>query len=188
MQPYGNNATIGGPSALYTVFSVTRPAGKPCQNRIAPGEPRGWHGQLLFRLFYGQSASKKNSSQRGQQGNLRQRRRAFDEMTGPSGVLPKYGGWARRNLAHHAGAEAARGRAVVSPGRRHLRCPSARPRSRAADPLRHHSASSGRRRVGSAVARPDTAGTRPERLPLRRLSRSRIHSHRSGSRGPDAAQ
>jgi hypothetical protein len=60
MQPYGNNATIGGPSALYTVFSVTRPAGKPCQNRIAPGEPRGWHGQLLFRLFYGQSASKKS--------------------------------------------------------------------------------------------------------------------------------
>jgi len=50
MQPYGNNAAIGGSSALYTVFSVKRPAGN-------------------------QSASKK-SSQRGQQGNLRHRRGA----------------------------------------------------------------------------------------------------------------
>jgi len=68
MQPYGNNATIGGPSALYTVFSfsVTRTAGK--------------------KVIAVQSARKLAAkAQRG----------PFGEMTGPAGVLPKYEGMRR---------------------------------------------------------------------------------------------
>jgi uncharacterized circularly permuted ATP-grasp superfamily protein len=66
MQPYGNNATIGGPSTLYTMFSVTRPAGK--------------------KVIAVQSARKLAAkAQRG----------PFDEMTGPAGVLPKYEGMRR---------------------------------------------------------------------------------------------